>query len=116
MPVVEKTLEQKIAEKRAMKTDWDTDKKDWEYVAIPEENALGEAHVTVSLNGKHFFEPGQTYLVPPAVAVTVKERLKSYAKSCVRILQPNRDIQSERQVAVGTAHQSVAPVDPSTLG
>lgn len=101
---VEKSLEQKIAEKAAQKTDWDTDKKNWEWVTIPRENSLGEKHAEIILNGKHEFTAGNKYLVPPAVADYITERLAIYARACVRILQPRRDYSAENQVdRFGTA-------------
>lgn len=90
MAIIEKTLQQKQAEKQALKTDWDTEQKNWEYVNIPEEDALGMKHATIRLN-THEFEAGETYLVPPPVAVFIKERLKVYNRQCVRTLQPRRN-------------------------
>lgn len=113
-PVTPLTLDQKIAAKQAAKTDWQTDQKDWEYISIPAENALGEKHDTMGLNS-HYFEAGKTYLVPPKVAETIKERLAVYAKACVRVLQPRRDYVSEQQVAIGSSSPAKA-VNPDTIG
>ena len=107
------TLEERIAKKAAQKTVWQTDQKDWVYISIPEENALGEKHDTMGLN-THYFEAGQTYLVPQEVADTLKERLKVYARACVRVLQPKRDYGAEKAVEhFGT--KGGTPIDPSVL-
>lgn len=95
---------------------WKTDKEGWEYIAIPEENALGERHASIGLN-RNSFEAGQTYLVPPPVATFIKERLKVYNRACIRQLQPNRDIAAENAVAVGTSNSKTATaVDPNSIG
>jgi hypothetical protein len=112
--MADETLAERIEAKRMAKTDWDTDKKNWEYISIPAENAIGERHDSVAVN-EHVFDAGQTYLVPPAVAASVKERLAVYAKACIRILQPKRDVTSEQQVQLFGRNKTVQPVDPSTL-
>lgn len=114
----ELTLQEKIDAKHIAKTDWDTPKDNWEYISIPEEDAIGRKHATVSNNNRNF-EAGKTYLVPPAVAVDVRERLKIFNRECVRILQPKRDYKSEQQVdKFGTGSAAgigVQSVDPSTI-
>jgi len=107
------TLDEKIAAKASQTTDWDSDQSTWEYVTIPEENALGERHDSMSINN-HVFAPGQTYKVPPKIAETLRDRLKVYARACVRILQPKRDVDAERRVAIGSASSAQA-VEASTL-
>lgn len=108
----EVTLQDKIDAKQKQKTVWSTDQKDWVYISIPDENALGEKHDTMGLN-THYFEAGQTYLVPPEVYQTLKERLSVYAKACVRVLQPKRDYAAEKAVnTFGT--KGGTPIDPST--
>lgn len=103
------------------KDPWQTPKETWQYVTVPDEDPLGHAHPTVSLN-KHVFEPGKTYLLPPQVAEYVTDRVRVYARSCVRQLQPNVDLKSLREVAVGTANSTASQytsgaqlVDGSTL-
>ena len=86
-----------------------TDKATWEYVTIPEENALGEKHPEIRLN-QEVFEPGKTYLVPKQVADYVRERLRVYVKSCVRILSPKRDFDALKAVPVGSAGGNVTQV------
>lgn len=107
------TIADKIAAKQNAPTVWTTDQKDWVYVTIPEENALGEKHDTMGLN-THYFEAGKTYLVPQEVAAFLKERLSVYAKACIRVLQPKRDISAEKAVELyGT--KGGRPVEPSVL-
>jgi hypothetical protein len=80
---------------------WETDKSTWEYVGVPAENALGEVHATMG-NNRHNFQAGKTYLLPQAYAEDLKERLKVYARSCIRILQPKRDMDAVNRVPVGS--------------
>jgi len=107
------TLDERMAAKASQATDWDTDQSTWEYITIPEENALGTKHDSMSVNN-HVFVPGQTYKVPPKIAETLRDRLKVYARACVRILQPKRDVDAERRVAIGSASSAQA-VDASTI-
>jgi hypothetical protein len=132
MAVVDKSLEQKFEEKRTAKTVWDTDKKNWVYVTIPAENALGEVHDAIGINDRSFGpdivrDPNtdsvvavhpKTYLVPPEAAETINERLAVYNRACVRILQPKRDYKAEAQVdrfgsarASGISGQREAPAE-----
>jgi len=111
----ELTLQQKIDAKHNAKTVWDSPKDTWEYITIPAENAIGETHAPVT-NNRHKFEAGNTYLVPPAVAEDVRDRLKVYAKASVRVLQPKRDYDAERKVSTYGSSGSIAvPVDPATI-
>ncbi len=107
------TLDERMAAKAVQKTDWESDQSTWEYITIPEENALGEKHDAMSINSHEFF-PGKTYKVPPKIAETLRDRLKVYARACVRVLQPKRDVDAERHVAMGSM-RSAAAVDASTL-
>ena len=108
------TTQEKLDLKAKMPTAWTTDKKDWVYLTIPEENALGEKHDTMGLN-THYFEAGQTYLVPKEVYDTITERLKVYARACVRVLQPKRDYDAEAKVDKFGTQRSVKAVDPTVL-
>lgn len=110
----DKTLAELQKEKREQKTEWDTPKDNWEYVAIPQENALGEQHATMGINDK-VFEAGKTYHVPPKTAHTLRERLKVYNRSCVRVLQPRRDYDAERAVSIGSANPGGTYTDPNTF-
>lgn len=92
-----------------------TDQETWEYVTIPAENALGNAHDNIGLN-KETFVAGQTYKVPAPIAAYLKERLREYAKSCVRVLQPKRDYKAEQAVSIGTSSGGAfTPVDASQI-
>jgi len=96
---------------------WTTDETTWQYVTLPDEDPLGKEFPIVSLN-KHVFEAGQTYKVPPQVADYVRERVKVFNRSCVRLLQPNRDLTAERAVAFGSASAAqigAMPVDASGI-
>src|SRR5208337_4489860 len=109
------TLEEKQEAKQKDPTNvWKSDQANWEYIAIPATNALGEMHASLSVN-EYSFEPGQTYKVPPTVAGTLRERLLVYAKECVRVLQPKRDVASEMLVAkYGQGGPgNIVPVDPA---
>lgn len=79
-----------------------TDKSTWEYVPIPQENALGYEHAAMGLN-KLVFRPGVTYHVPKKIADFIRERVSAYARSVVRIMQPNRDQAAINAVPVGTS-------------
>lgn len=68
---------------------WTTDQADWQYVTIPIENNLGFPHDALSEN-HHKFEPGKTYFIPKLVAESVNERLRVYAKQCIKLIQPQR--------------------------
>lgn len=82
---------------------WQSDKATWQYVTIPEEDPLGKRFPSIGLNAQHY-ESGQTYLVPPVVAVYVNDRIKVFNRSCIRLLQPNVDMKSLNEVSVGSAH------------
>jgi len=91
-----------------------TDKATWEYISVPEENVLGEVHADIVINTERF-RAGQTYLVPKLVAETVRERLKTYQRSCMRIMSPKKDTAAEQAVAVGSANATVPVVADASL-
>lgn len=94
---------------------WKSDQTTWEFVSIPDEDALGYAHPPIGLNA-HSFEAGKTYKVPPQVAAFVRERLKAYQRATVRVMSPKRDFAAEQAVAVGSANaRNTTPVG-SDLG
>lgn len=93
-------------EKKQPVDPWTTSQEGWEYVSIPEEDPLGTKFHSISLN-KNYFDAGQTYKVPPPVAMFLRDRIKVYNKSCVRLLQPNVDLKSINEVQTGGAR--VAP-------
>jgi hypothetical protein len=65
-----------------------TPKESWEYISIPEEDPLGKRFAAIRLN-KEVFEAGQTYQVPAPIASYVKDRIKAFNRSCVRLFQPD---------------------------
>lgn len=96
---------------------WTTDETTWQFVTIPDEDPLGKEFPNVSIN-KHVFMAGQTYKVPGVIADYVRDRVKVFNRSCVRLLQPNRDIAAENAVYFGskTASQIGShPVDASGI-
>lgn len=84
---------------------WTTPKESWQYVTVPDEDPLGSEFPSISLN-KHIFRAGETYQVPPPVAVYLNDRIKVFNRSCVRLLQPNVDRKALQEVAVGTTSPS----------
>jgi hypothetical protein len=65
-----------------------TPKESWQYVTIPEEDPLGKHFPTIFLN-KEAFHAGETYNLPAQIATFVKDRIKIFNRSCVRLLQPD---------------------------
>lgn len=92
-----------LTKEKAPVDPWTTSQETWEFVTIPEEDPLGTKFHSISLN-KQYFDAGKTYKVPPPVAVFLRDRIRVYNKSCVRLLQPNVDMKSISEVAVGTAN------------
>lgn len=94
---------------------WESPKETWQYVNIPDEDPLGKKFATISMNS-HKFEAGRTYQLPAPVAVYVLDRIKQYNKACVRVLQPNVDLKSLNEVAVGSqTPQAGTVVDGNTI-
>lgn len=87
---------------------WETSKETWQYVTLPDEDPTGLKFPTITLN-KISFSAGQTYHVPPPVAEFVKERIKAFNRSVVRLFQPGVDRKALQEVAVGSA----VPMAPS---
>lgn len=82
---------------------WKSNKETWQYVTIPDEDPLGKKYPNIGLNA-HSFKAAETYLVPPQVAEYIKDRVKVFNRSCVRLLQPNADMKSISEVSVGSAN------------
>lgn len=82
---------------------WKSNKETWQYVTIPDEDPLGKKFPGIGLNHEKY-EAAQTYLVPPQVAEFIKERVKVFNRSCIRLLQPNADMKSIGEVSVGSAN------------
>lgn len=96
---------------------WASPQETWEFVTVPDEDPLGKGFPDISLN-KHVFSAGQSYTVPAQVAAYVKDRIKVFNRSCVRLLQPNRDIAAENAVYFGSKTASQVgshPVDASGI-
>lgn len=66
------------------------DKSNWEYVSVPSEDVLAHQAPQFS-NNKDIYYPGQTYLLPPDKAADLKDRIREWTRSRVRILQPGVD-------------------------
>lgn len=69
------------------------------YVTIPDTDLFDYPHPAIRIN-QHIFGPG-THHIESELADTVEERLKAYTRSNVRLLQPKRDMDSERVVEQG---------------
>lgn len=82
---------------------WKTDKETWQYVTLPDEDPLGKSFPNIGLNS-HTFKGGETYLVPGQVADYIKDRIKVFNRSCIRLLQPNADMKSIGEVSAGSAN------------
>lgn len=65
----------------------------WEYVTLPKKNPVfsKESYPTIRINNMGF-QAGRTYLLPPQIASTVKERMEVFHRSQIRTLQPDEDI------------------------
>jgi len=94
---------------------WKTPKETWKTVMVPEEDPLGKVYPDIGLNS-HTFKAGKTYTVPAEVAAYILDRVKVFNRSCVRLLQPNADMKSIREVSVGSANAPEASlVDGATI-
>lgn len=81
---------------------WETDKATWQFVTIDEQDVTGKDYPTIWLN-KLAFKAGQTYQVPGPVAQYLKDRIKAYNQSVVRLFNPRVDMDALRVVPVGSA-------------
>jgi hypothetical protein len=107
----------KTAKDKAQPDAWLSPQETWEFVTVPDEDPLGKGFPDISLN-KHVFSAGETYNVPKQVADYIKDRIKVFNRSCVRLLQPNRDIAAENAVYFGSKTASQVgshPVDASGI-
>jgi hypothetical protein len=84
---------------------YETPKETWQHVTIPEDDPLGKPFPTIHLN-KEAFKPGETYNLPVQIASFVKERIKVFNRSCVRLLQPDM----AQDGIVRTADGAAAPM------
>lgn len=110
----------KVEVKPSAVSAWDTPRETWEYVTVPEEDALGKTFPRVTLSGphtEHAFEAGQTYHVPVQVADYVKDRIKVFNRGCVRLIQSNLDTKAQMAVAEhGSARAAGVNSRPATSG
>jgi len=81
---------------------WKSDQETWQYVTLPDEDPLGKKFPNIGLNA-NTYKGGETYLVPPQVADYIKDRIKVFNRSCIRLLQPNADMKSINEVSAGSA-------------
>lgn len=73
-----------------------TEKKpETEFVTVPEIDLFDQPFPTIRLS-RHEFHAGKTYELDPATAGSLKDRIKAWEKANVRILQPRKDLESER--------------------
>lgn len=75
------------------------------YVTVPEFDLFDMQHPPIKVNHLEF-GPGTHYL-EEQLANTVEERLKVYARSNVRILQPRRDTDAENLLNRGRGSATV---------
>lgn len=111
MPMPAKAVAEKPGETLAelMKTD----KSTWVMSSIPAEDIVGSAHPSVTLNG-YTFEAGKTYLVPKRVADYINDRVKVFAKSCIRLFRPNLDTDAQMRVSMGSTNAMAIGAQPTT--
>lgn len=67
-----------------------TDRKDWEWVAIPAKDFYGARHAGLSLNGQ-LFEGGKKHFVPPVVAEEMRRILDAKNDRDLRSMRGERD-------------------------
>ncbi len=110
----------KVSVAQAPSNAWDTPRETWEYVTVPEEDALGKTFPRVTLSGphtEHAFEAGQTYHIPSQVAEYVKDRIKVFNRGCVRLIQSNLDTKAQLAVAQhGSAAAAGVASRPAHVG
>jgi hypothetical protein len=87
------------------------DKKNWEWVEIPDTDLFGEPHTGVSVNFEQFL-PGR-YFVSPEMAGEVKRLLANRMRGDIRVLQPRQDVVMARIMAKS---QLGAPTNPNLEG
>lgn len=69
------------------------------YVTIPERDLFDQPHPAIRIN--HFTFASGTHYLDAELANTVEERLLAYTRANIRILQPTRDISSEKLLERG---------------
>lgn len=76
------------------------------YVGIPETDLFDMIHPTIHINHMAY-GPG-THYVDNAVADTLENRLKAYARGNARLLQPRPDSDAERLVSLARGSSGTA--------
>jgi hypothetical protein len=85
-----------------------TPKETWQFVTIPDEDTTGKKHPSIWLN-KIEFKAGSTYQLPVPLSDYVKDRLKAFNRSVIRLFNGRADMESLNQVSIG----STSGVTPS---
>lgn len=111
MPLPAKAVAEKPGE--TLKDLMATDKSTWVMANVPAEDIIGSKHPSITLNG-YTFESGKTYLVPKKVADYINDRVRIFAKSCVRLFRPNLDTDAQMRVAVGSTNAMSIGAQPTT--
>lgn len=65
-------------------------------VTIPALDIFDQKFPTIRIS-RHEFHAGETYSLEEPLASTVKERIRAWERSNIRLLQPKKDVDSERQ-------------------
>lgn len=95
-----------LISEKGKKSDYSkVDKKFWRYVVVPAEDALGDTHSGVTLNGVHY-AAGRHFL-PPQIADEVERILQMANRATLRIVQPRRDEEAMRRAQF----QNVLPTE-----
>lgn len=68
------------------------DKKDWEYVTIPEKDLFDNKNPGFDINTYHF--DAGTHFVPPDLASEIKRIVQVAMDADIRILQPKKHLKS----------------------
>lgn len=74
----------------------------WRYVTLPAKNPVFSKadYPVVTINNMKFLA-GHSYLVPPLIADTVEERMKTFHREQIRLLQPDQDATALNDLNVG---------------
>lgn len=85
-----------------------------EYVTMPESDVLDRKFPIIRVNHRDF-KPGETYELEAELASTVKERIKAWQKSQLRLVQPKSDDKSI-ETMTKNGQGGGGYVNPNTLG
>lgn len=74
-----------------------------QYITIPERDVLDFPFPAIRVNNAAFY-PGKTYEIEEPLATTVKERIKTWMRQTLRLMQPKKDSEAENiMIKEGTA-------------